>query len=112
MYAPAARFNDIRVCGMDEEGPARRHATRHDQLVIWPSLFEQRWSISGGRRGKMELRIAGLSKTYTNGVKAVDQVSLSVPRSIDRLFGQNGTGKSTLMRTIATLHDAVRQRLG
>ena len=44
-------FNDIRACGSDEEGPARRHATRHDQFVIWSSLFEHRWSTSGGRRG-------------------------------------------------------------
>ncbi len=44
-------FHDIRACGTDEEGPSCRHATRHDQFVIWSSLFEQRWSISGGRRG-------------------------------------------------------------
>ena len=33
--------NDIRACATEEEGPARRHATRHDQFVIWSSLFEQ-----------------------------------------------------------------------
>ena len=44
-------FNDIRARGMDDDGPARWHATRQDQFVIWSSLFEQRWSISGGRRG-------------------------------------------------------------
>ncbi len=54
----------------------------------------------------MELRIEGLSKTYANGVKALDQVSLSVPRGMYGLLGQNGAGKSTLMRTIATLQDA------
>lgn len=42
-------FNDTRVRGMDDEGPARRNATRHDRFVIWSSLFEQRWSISRGR---------------------------------------------------------------
>ncbi len=46
-------FKDIRACGTDDEGPARRHATRHVQFVVWSSLFEQRWSISGGRRGDM-----------------------------------------------------------
>ena len=45
-------LNDIRACGTDDEGPAHRHATRHDPFVIWLSLFEQRWSISGGRRGQ------------------------------------------------------------
>ena len=41
-------FNDIRARGTDGDVPARRHATRHDQFVVWSSLFEQRWSISGG----------------------------------------------------------------
>ncbi len=54
----------------------------------------------------MELLIDRLSKTYANGVKALDEVSLSVPRGMYGLLGQNGAGKSTLMRTIATLQDA------
>ena len=45
------RIEHIRACGTVEEGPAGRHATRHDQFAMWASLFEQRWSISGGRRG-------------------------------------------------------------
>jgi ABC-type multidrug transport system ATPase subunit len=49
------------------------------------------------------LRIEGLSKTYRNGVKALDEVSLDVPRGMFGLLGPNGAGKSTLMRTIATL---------
>ncbi|MBZ2178762.1 MAG: ABC transporter ATP-binding protein [Acidobacteriota bacterium] len=54
----------------------------------------------------MELIIEGLSKTYANGVKALDNVSLRVPKGMYGLLGQNGAGKSTLMRTIATLQDA------
>jgi len=54
----------------------------------------------------MELVIEGLSKTYANGVKALDKVSLCVPKGMYGLLGQNGAGKSTLMRTIATLQDA------
>lgn len=54
----------------------------------------------------MELRIANLCKTYANGVKALDDVSLTVPQGMYGLLGQNGAGKSTLMRTIATLQDA------
>ncbi|MFZ0636525.1 MAG: ABC transporter ATP-binding protein [Candidatus Acidiferrales bacterium] len=53
----------------------------------------------------MELRIEGLSKVYPNGVKALDNVSLSIPRGMYGLLGPNGAGKSTLMRTIATLQD-------
>jgi len=41
----------IRACGTDDDGPARRHTTRHDQFVIWSRLFEQRWSTSGWHRG-------------------------------------------------------------
>src|SRR5580698_10509477 len=54
----------------------------------------------------MELRIDQLSKTYSNGVKALDSVSLTIPRGMYGLLGPNGAGKSSLMRTIATLQDA------
>ncbi len=54
----------------------------------------------------MELRINNLSKTYSNGVKALDDVSLTVPQGMYGLLGQNGAGKSTPMRTIATLQEA------
>jgi ABC-type multidrug transport system ATPase subunit len=54
----------------------------------------------------MELLIQNLSKTYANGVKALDNVTLSIPQGMYGLLGQNGAGKSTLMRTIATLQDA------
>jgi ABC-2 type transport system ATP-binding protein len=78
----------------------------------------------------IELRIANLSKTYSNGVKALDDVSLTIPSGMFGLLGPNGAGKSTLMRTLATLQepdcgsialgeidvlsrkDEVRQRLG
>jgi len=51
----------------------------------------------------MELQIQNLSKTYANGVHALDSVSLTIPRGMFGLLGPNGAGKSTLMRTIATL---------
>ncbi len=53
----------------------------------------------------MELQIRNLSKTYSNGVKALDDVSLSIPRGMFGLLGPNGAGKSSLMRTIATLQE-------
>jgi ABC-type multidrug transport system ATPase subunit len=53
----------------------------------------------------MELRIENLSKTYANGVRALDHVSLTIPRGMYGLLGPNGAGKSTLMRTIATLQE-------
>jgi ABC-type multidrug transport system ATPase subunit len=53
----------------------------------------------------MELRIENLSKTYQNGVKALDNVSLTIPSGMYGLLGPNGAGKSTLMRTLATLQE-------
>ena len=52
------------------------------------------------------LKIANLSKTYANGVKALNNVSLEIPTGMFGLLGPNGAGKSTLMRTIATLQEA------
>ena len=54
----------------------------------------------------MELRIANLSKTYPNGVRALDDVSLTIPTGMFGLLGPNGAGKSTLMRILATLQEA------
>lgn len=78
----------------------------------------------------MALVIEHLSKTYSNGVRALRDVSLTIPTGMFGLLGPNGAGKSSLMRTIATLQepdtgsirlddidvlvdkDAVRRRLG
>ena len=54
----------------------------------------------------MKLSINNLSKTYSNGVKALQNVSLDIPKGMFGLLGPNGAGKSTLMRTIATLQEA------
>ncbi len=51
------------------------------------------------------LEIRNLSKTYSNGVRALVDVSLDIPKGMFGLLGPNGAGKSTLMRTIATLQD-------
>ena len=51
----------------------------------------------------MQLEIQNLSKTYANGVHALNDVTLTIPRGMFGLLGPNGAGKSTLMRTIATL---------
>lgn len=53
----------------------------------------------------MELRIRNLSKTYSNGVVALDNISLTIPAGMFGLLGPNGAGKSTLMRTLATLQE-------
>ena len=76
------------------------------------------------------LYVSNLSHTYPNGTRALDNVSLEIPKGMYGLLGPNGAGKSTLMRTIATLQtpsegrivfdeidvladpDALRRRLG
>lgn len=52
------------------------------------------------------LTVSNLSKTYSNGVQALNKVSLEIPTGMFGLLGPNGAGKSTLMRTIATLQEA------
>lgn len=51
------------------------------------------------------LLISNLSKTYNNGVKALDLITLDIPKGMFGLLGPNGAGKSTLMRTLATLQE-------
>ena len=53
-----------------------------------------------------KLIITDLSKTYNNGVKALQNISLQIPKGMFGLLGPNGAGKSTLMRTLATLQEA------
>ena len=52
------------------------------------------------------LSIRELGKTYANGVHALNNVSLEIPRGMFGLLGPNGAGKSSLMRTLATLQEA------
>jgi ABC-type multidrug transport system ATPase subunit len=53
----------------------------------------------------MKLVISNLTKTYKNGVKAIDNLSIEIGTGMFGLLGPNGAGKSSLMRTIATLQD-------
>ena len=51
----------------------------------------------------MKLVLKNLTKTYKNGVKAIDNLSIEIGTGMFGLLGPNGAGKSSLMRTIATL---------
>ena len=53
----------------------------------------------------MQLSIKNVSKTYSNNVKALKDVTLEVGNGMFGLLGPNGAGKSTLMRTIAGLQE-------
>ena len=49
------------------------------------------------------LQLKNVTHIYPNGTRALDDVSLSIPKGMFGLLGPNGAGKSTLMRTVATL---------
>jgi len=55
--------------------------------------------------GKIEnqLKISGLSKTYHNGFRALNNVDLTLSNGMFGLLGPNGAGKSSFMRSLATL---------
>ncbi|WP_439132319.1 ABC transporter ATP-binding protein [Polaribacter sp.] len=51
------------------------------------------------------LQIKNLCKTYPNGVKALQEINLEITNGMFGLLGANGAGKSSLMRTIASLQE-------
>ena len=53
-----------------------------------------------------QLIISEISKTYGNGIRALQNISLEIHKGMFGLLGPNGAGKSSLMRTIATLQQA------
>jgi ABC-type multidrug transport system ATPase subunit len=53
----------------------------------------------------MNLVIENVNKVYPNGVKALNNINLTIEKGLFGLLGPNGAGKSSLMRTIAALQD-------
>jgi len=51
----------------------------------------------------MRIDINGVSKTFRGNIRALDEVSLTVPSGILGLLGANGAGKTTLMRLLTGL---------
>ena len=49
------------------------------------------------------LELKNVSHVYANGVRALEDVTLTIPKGMFGLLGPNGAGKSTLMRTVSTL---------
>jgi len=50
-----------------------------------------------------QLNISGLTKTYHNGFRALNNVDLTLSNGMFGLLGPNGAGKSSFMRSLATL---------
>ncbi len=57
------------------------------------------------------LELSNVTHVYGNGTRALDDVTLSVPKGMFGLLGPNGAGKSTLMRTVATLQTPTSGRI-
>jgi ABC-2 type transport system ATP-binding protein len=57
------------------------------------------------------LHLDDVSHVYPNGTRALDHVTLDIPRGMYGLLGPNGAGKSTLMRAIATLQTPSEGRI-
>ena len=57
------------------------------------------------------LELNDVSHVYANGTRALDHVTLSIPRGMFGLLGPNGAGKSILMRTVATLQTPTEGRI-
>ncbi len=51
----------------------------------------------------MKISIENLSKIYSPGKKALDDISLEITDGLFGLLGPNGAGKTTLMRILVTL---------
>ena len=69
--------------------------------MLLPLLLKQFFIIAMIKMN--QLQIHQLSKTYPNGVQALEKVSLEISDGMFGLLGPNGAGKSTLMKTLAGL---------
>ena len=57
------------------------------------------------------LELHNVTHVYSNGTRALDDVTLTIPKGMYGLLGPNGAGKSTLMRTVATLQTPTSGRI-
>ena len=51
----------------------------------------------------MSVRLENVTVSFQKNVKALDDVSFTIPSGVYGLLGENGAGKTTLMRVLATL---------
>ena len=58
------------------------------------------------------LELSNVTQVYGNGTRALDDVTLTIPKGMYGLLGPNGAGKSTLMRTVATLQTPTSGSIG
>src|SRR3954447_23020319 len=77
--------------------------------MLWPHHRKPPHDTSPG---DAMLELHDVSHVYANGTRALDRVTLSIPRGMYGLLGPNGAGKSTLMRTVATLQTPTDGTIG
>ena len=75
----------------------------HIDNVLFRNNIGKHSSTGKNQTNPVTLRISGLSKTYPNGVRALNNLTLDIAHGMFGLLGPNGAGKSTPMRTLATL---------
>jgi ABC-type multidrug transport system ATPase subunit len=85
---------------------SKRHWVLKHPLQAEACSTQERTFEQAGTLVAMQLRIEHLSKRYSNGVQALNDVSLTIGAGMFGLLGPNGAGKSTLMRILATLQEA------
>lgn len=52
----------------------------------------------------MNIKISNLSKKYlANKIKCLDNINVSINEGVYGLLGENGAGKTSLLKTIATI---------
>ena len=51
----------------------------------------------------MTIKIKGLTVEFNNGTKAIDNLNLNIEKGIYGLLGENGAGKTTVMRVLTTV---------
>jgi len=61
---PPNSLKDLRACRADDEWLSRRRATWQLLFFVWSTLFEQKWSTSGERRGTASIRELSRSIAY------------------------------------------------
>ncbi len=62
---------------------------------------EKRSMLENGQTENLQLVLQKVSKVYSNGKRALNQMSMVLTPGIYGLLGPNGAGKSTLMQIIS-----------
>ena len=94
-----------RVARRHDQG--RQNAVTEKTPVRDPDSFTPISETDGGNAGAVNLRVAGVSKTYQarqGTVEALDDINLEVERGeFVSLVGRSGCGKTTLLRVLSGL---------